>query len=321
MGTAERAALGVALRHIDAARAIANAPRTRWQRWRSWWTGEDADLAWANLRAAQVALIACLSPNAVRVMIPEIEAAAETYGEETPALAAFTEWSRHRPRDAPLGEADRRVLQAAVTQIDRVASVSAVRLRGFRNVLLVAWLVLTVLAVGVAILGAVAPTAVLLCGDRGQAATSTGGGGVACPSGSATPSGADVAYVELLGTVGAALAVAATLRGIRATTGTYDIAVALALLKLPVGALAALTGVVLLHGGFVPGFTAATGSATAAYAVIFGYASLLLTRLVDRQADIVVEPVDHPTPVQTPEPEPEAEPEAEAGPERRASPG
>jgi hypothetical protein len=59
----------------------------------------------------------------------------------------------------------------------------------------------------------------------------------------------------------------------------------LALLKLPLGALTAVIGILLIHGGFVPGLTALdTPAQIAAWAVVFGAAQQAVSQLLDNQA-------------------------------------
>jgi hypothetical protein len=68
--------------------------------------------------------------------------------------------------------------------------------------------------------------------------------------------------------------------------------VALALLKLPLGAITALLGLLLMRGEFVPGLSALDTSAQIlAWALVFGYAQQLFTQLVDRQAHAVLDSV------------------------------
>jgi uncharacterized membrane protein YczE len=103
-------------------------------------------------------------------------------------------------------------------------------------------------------------------------------------------SGWDIAVVELVGLIGAALAAAAAIRNVQGTSTPYSLPVALAALKLPTGALTALLGVLLMRGNFVPGLSALDSSAQiVAWALVFGYAQQLLTRLVDNQAQTVLE--------------------------------
>ena len=67
---------------------------------------------------------------------------------------------------------------------------------------------------------------------------------------------------------------------------------ALALLKLPTGALTAVLGLLLMRGQFVPGLSALDSSAQVlAWGIVFGYAQQLFTGLVDTQAQAVLDDV------------------------------
>jgi hypothetical protein len=101
---------------------------------------------------------------------------------------------------------------------------------------------------------------------------------------STTATGADVFIVEIVGLVAATLAGAIALRRMRGTSTPYGVPVALILLKLPAGALTAVLGLLFMRGGFVPGLTALDSAAQIlAWAIIFGYAQQVFTRLVDNQ--------------------------------------
>src|SRR5688500_11686510 len=68
--------------------------------------------------------------------------------------------------------------------------------------------------------------------------------------------------------------------------------VALAVLKLPTGALSSVLGLLLMRGGFVPGLTALdTTPQIIAWAVVLGASQQLVTGLVDRQAQTVLDSV------------------------------
>jgi hypothetical protein len=74
------------------------------------------------------------------------------------------------------------------------------------------------------------------------------------------------------------------------TSGAYSLPIALAVLKPPTGALSAFLAIVLMRGEFVPGLSALDSSAQIlAWALVFGYAQQLLTKLVDRQAHTVLD--------------------------------
>ncbi|MFD9860056.1 hypothetical protein [Streptomyces alboflavus] len=82
---------------------------------------------------------------------------------------------------------------------------------------------------------------------------------------------------------------------------------ALALLKLPMGALTAALGLLLIRGGFVPGLSALDSTAQIiAWAIIFGYSQQLFTKFVDNQGQAVLNAVhgpNGPTPTTAASPE------------------
>jgi hypothetical protein len=92
-----------------------------------------------------------------------------------------------------------------------------------------------------------------------------------------------------VGLISAAVAAAYSLRSIRGTSTPYSLPVALAVLKLPTGALTALLALLLMRGEFIPGLSALDSSGQIiAWAIIFGYAQQLLTGFIDRQAQDVL---------------------------------
>src|SRR5205823_5655584 len=88
----------------------------------------------------------------------------------------------------------------------------------------------------------------------------------------------------------AAIAAAVAIRGIRGSSVAVHLPVLLAVLKLPMGAITAFLGLMLMRGQFVPGLSALDTSAQIlAWALVFGYAQQLFTRLVDRQGQTVLD--------------------------------
>ena len=114
-------------------------------------------------------------------------------------------------------------------------------------------------------------------------------GSMSCPTSEgelgATPRGGDVWIVLLLGLLGGAFAAAVSIRKIRGAPTPYNLANALALLKVPCGALTAVGALLLIGGRAIPGLTALDSQEQIlAYALVFGYAQQLLTGLIDRRA-------------------------------------
>jgi hypothetical protein len=195
-------------------------------------------------------------------------------------------------RQTDLDLATRRVRLRNIVRLGYDASDEQhARLRSFRNVVAVATLVLTLLTIGIAILGAFSPSSIPLCFQPE-------GKPMACPTGK-QPTGGDAALVATLGLLGGALSGALAIRRLQGGSTPYQIPVVLSLFKLPSGALTSIVGILLLRGEFVPGFTALdTQEQILAYAVVFGFAQQLATRLIDRQAREVVDriPTKEPSP-------------------------
>jgi hypothetical protein len=102
----------------------------------------------------------------------------------------------------------------------------------------------------------------------------------------------DLLVVELIGLTAAAVAATAAIRGISGSSERHGLPIALAVLKLPTGAITAFLGLLLMRGQFVPGLSALDTSAQIlAWALVFGYAQELFTRLVDRQGQSVLDSV------------------------------
>jgi hypothetical protein len=190
-----------------------------------------------------------------------------------------------------------------------------VRLRSFRNVVVVTTVLMTVLTIGVALTGYFRPTLIPLCFAPEESGIAT----VVCPTAQSAPfvplegepqpdadappgdidevieataSPQDLIVVELVGLTAAAIAAAAAIRRIKGSSERYGLPVALAALKLPTGAVTAFLGLLLMRGQFVPGLSALDTSAQIlAWALVFGYAQQLFTRLVDQQGQTVLDNV------------------------------
>jgi hypothetical protein len=96
----------------------------------------------------------------------------------------------------------------------------------------------------------------------------------------------------VIGLIAAIVASVVALRNIKGTSTPYSLAVALAVVKIPLGALTAVLGLLLMSGGFVPGLSALDSSSQIlAWALVFGFSQQLLTRLVDQRANTLLENV------------------------------
>ena len=96
----------------------------------------------------------------------------------------------------------------------------------------------------------------------------------------------------MIGLIAAIVASVVALRRIKGTSTPYSLAVALALLKIPLGAVTAVLGLLLMSGGFVPGLSALDSSSQIlAWALVFGFSQQLLSRFVDQRANTLLENV------------------------------
>jgi hypothetical protein len=184
--------------------------------------------------------------------------------------------------DRPWGDAEVDAVIGAVHAASSQARRENRQVRSFRNTLAATSAVLAVVALAIATIGIVEPAVLPLCFMPETRV---------CPVGDA-PSGWDVPLIELLGLTAAALAAAVSLRNVRGTASPYKVPIALAVLKLPSGALTAVLGILLMRGAFVPGLSDLDSSAQIlSWAVVFGYSQQLLTQFVDKQGHTVLDAV------------------------------
>lgn len=281
------------------------------------WRGTSVELAYHSLHAARVFLVDLLSPQEIDALIPGVTARAETgLHPDDPRRLDLDGLA-----EAPLGR--KRALVKRAMQVGYDASdQSHTRVRGFRNAVILAGVLIALFTGAFVFVVAQFPTTMDLCfrpAVTTQQATSEGTVRKACPSGEdelAVAGGAgrrsqpaDVIIVAGLGLLGGALAAAFAIRKIRGTSTPYDVPIALAWLKVPFGALSALTGILLLGGGFVPGLSELDSQRQIlAYALVFGYAQEIATRFIDARAQSLLQGVPSKDPQAKPPPRTRAQP-------------
>ncbi|MGZ4549700.1 MAG: hypothetical protein ACXVF0_09375 [Blastococcus sp.] len=205
---------------------------------------------------------------------------------------------------APITGAERNALVEAARAASWAERRESRRLRSFRTAVALTAVALLLLAAGIGVVGAVRPQWMPLCfAPQGENAivcpigTQSTGTGTATTAQIAevtarTVHSADIAIVMLIGLAGAAVTGAAALRRLRGTSTPFAVPATLLVLKLPTGALTAFLGLILLHGNFVPGLSALDSSdQILAWALLFGAAQQLLTGLVDKKAQSVLDSV------------------------------
>ncbi|MER5213551.1 hypothetical protein ABT063_23990 [Streptomyces sp. NPDC002838] len=209
------------------------------------------------------------------------------------------------PESRRLTREERETLIDAVTVARQTLQREQLRVLSFVRIVLWVTFGLAVIAIAVAVLGSRHPELVPLCFQPVQPDLRSFA--VVCPTRTrpfpekshenfAKVAGPwDYLVVEIIGIVAASVAAAASLRRIKGTSTPYNVPVALALLKLPTGALTAVLGLLLMSGEFVPGLTSLDSSAQIiAWAIVLGYAQQVFTRFVDSQGQAVLNAVGGP---------------------------
>ena len=199
---------------------------------------------------------------------------------------------RRTQTEQSLRSRDTVVRRAALKQAMEIAYDASdeeyTRLRDFRNIILLTAALISGCMWILAVVAAANPQYLPVCFTPTADVTAT-----VCPSGAGQPTSAgDVLIVAGLGALGGGLAALLAIRNLRGPSTPYSLPVALAVLKVPSGALTAVAGLLLLGGGFAPGFSDLDSQRQIlAYALVFGYAQQVATRLVDNHAQLVLNKV------------------------------
>jgi hypothetical protein len=180
----------------------------------------------------------------------------------------------------------RRAIEDSYDAMDRQHE----RLRSFRNIVLVLAMFVAVL-VGITMIAVWGKPSILpLCFPA------NGGDPTAlllnCPTGEnvVAESPGDILVVGLLGLLGGALAATMSIRNLRGTSSPYDVPVALAFLKVPLGAFTAILGLIAIQGEFIPGLSSLDSQGQIlAYALRLGVAQQVFTHSLDVRAQSLLE--------------------------------
>jgi hypothetical protein len=154
------------------------------------------------------------------------------------------------------------------------------RARSFRNIIMVAMVLLSLAAVGLVITGALFPNALPLCSAGGGLS----GRPPACPTGSDAPTGGDVMLLAGIGAIAAGISAIAAISTVGSLVDPFSTPIYQGLLKIPVGAIAAILGVLAIEEGLEAGAGVPTTQGGIIFlAFVFGYSQQLLTRIVDNR--------------------------------------
>lgn len=280
-------------RFLDKAERAASGIEPRHRCVRSWWNGANTEAAYRNLHYAEARIAHLYSPDDIRLELPDaVRRANGALAVDDPTrLSAAQALTSSRRREDNLSYTAGQ-LSMLIVLGHEAADRQRARLRTFRNIMLTAVAIASLLATAIALLGIVAPEWMPLCFTQTALPLNSTDVVVACPTGQSavneprrTPGPGDPLLLILMGAVGGALSALVFIRGLHANSTPYNVAVPLAMLKIPTGALVAVVGTLLLAGDFVPGFSAVDRQPQIlAYALLFGFAQQMITRAADQRA-------------------------------------
>ncbi len=280
-------------RHLEKARNAAFRKDPLPGRLTNWWRGTLVETAYRHMHAAEVQLLdLCDGPELQAEIRPAVVRANSVLNREDPRQRTVEEFREYRTAEQ-LRPRLRSIMRDSYAALDSRQA----QLRSFRNILLLSALSITLLMTVTVVAVSNSPSVLPLCFPRAVVDADSGSivttqAGLNCPTRSeaTAPTGGDVLVVALLGLLGGALAAAVSIRNLKGTTAAYDVPVALAMVKVPLGAFTAVLGLVAIRGDFVPGLSALDSQVQIlAYALVLGFAQQLLTRLLDQRAQTLLD--------------------------------
>jgi hypothetical protein len=282
-------------KHLDLAQAAAFRHDPLPGRLTNWWRGVLVEAAHRNMHAAQLLLVHLYDDDELCAEIPlAVARARATLHREDVRQTTVHALEAESP-SALLRHRVRRLLSDSFAAVDTQHS----QLRNFRNTVLLAALLIFSLVAITTIVVALEPDVMPLCFPNEVVLSPTPDDsavtqqrGFNCPTGAGVegPTPGDVLIVALIGLLGGALAASVSIRHLKGTIAPYNVPAALAMLKVPLGAFTAILALVAVRGDFVPGLTALDSQEQIlAYALVFGFAQQLFTRLLDQQVQTVLQ--------------------------------
>ena len=267
------------LANLEIARDAATRSHRGIMRVRSWWTGVDTESAWRAIHGAKQVLFDGMKDPDVRAQYPVLRSKVQQYLEaKDPERSAYEGWLKQG--DDVKEPFDRARLRTVRTAVDGTSDAHYDKIHRFRNTLYLVFLGVIILDI-VLIFDPPTDTWLPIC-----APAATAGEDPSCPL---------VWHIELVGLIGGVLAAAAALLKIPVSHEPYNLKRAQTLVKLPLSALTALVGVMLVQSDVLDVFEPQPTPTILMYAVIFGYSQELVTRLIDRKAESLVTPDEGPS--------------------------
>jgi hypothetical protein len=229
-------------------------------RWRSRRipVGEKA----SNLDAAEADLLRVAPPDYLEGQLPGLLGHVRAHLAPDDPRRKEMEELCDPSRRGRLTEAERNAVIAAARAASSAARREILQIRSFRNILYICALVLAMTVTGLLLLGILRPGLLPLCFKPTNVAVCPSGVGHVIPQHANdhevdvlvrhAASSWDIPIVVMVGVIAAAISAAIALRKLHGTSTPYALPVALAVLKLPTGALTAVLGLLLMRGRLRP---------------------------------------------------------------------
>jgi len=240
------------------------------------WTGSEGESARAALHQADEALLMVAPTSQVVEAALNMQASvdlahfASTDPRPEHYKTLFDNIRKAGETGQDVARNDRDALRSLRVEIHHRSRSARARVRIFRNVLTSAILLMLTVLVLLATLGRGAGTGMALRGPNVK------------------PKGGDIAQVELLGAFGGLISGVAGLRSLRGYQRSYGLPLAQGLLKLPMGAAAALLAVLLSQNEILSSVKAQPWNVVVAEAILFGVAQIAVTKAVDNRASVLL---------------------------------
>ncbi|MEV5904407.1 hypothetical protein [Streptomyces sp. NPDC052127] len=276
--------------HLNAARTALQGPEGRKIRRRM--SGAPADRALANMHEAEVALLRIAPREELRNKGFYALSHAWLHLGRDEELPRQLEAALYRGTDVEPAPGTRELAAITLHAAYQAEEAERARVRSFTHMVVSAAGVMWILAVALGVWAAQNyHVAEIFCFPVDREVE---GSEKVCPLGDSAGS-ADVFFLEFIGMLAAAVAGAVSLKDVRGTAGPYHVATGLIILRLPVGALLAAGGILLMSGEFFPGLTRLdTPTQVIAWGFAFGILQESLTRAVDRQGRSLLDNIKGP---------------------------
>jgi hypothetical protein len=244
---------------------------------RTWWTGEQCDQAWRLVHEAEAYAVAALPADR------RIARMREVLFDATTILSPHDPLLQLKPGEIE-GDSAPAVARELVRRYRHAWDDMYARSRSYRNRLLI---LIAVVTLFVSIFVAVGGAGLFSITQKDNPTTGT----LALIWPAWQPRMPHLIAMIAIGTIGSVGGLLAGTRQITQAGGVYNpffLPLHSLILKIQMGALCALAGILAILGGLAPEIKVGQWGDIAAWALIFGAAQQFLTQLVDRQVNALV---------------------------------